>query len=123
MSIRKHQLCSTAGFMLHLREFNTLRLLMMMPFYMPFTSMAPGHLRPFELIKIAFSYPEKMPGKNTETTEKWTIENIRQRAQFASDWMAKYRIPATQIVVGEFGVDRRVSGAAAFLADAINSIQ
>ena len=73
----------------------------------------------FRANKERYSYPDRMPGGWDGPTEAWTLENVRGMVSPVLDWMERHEIPAWRIVASEFGVDRRVGGAQAYLADLI----
>ena len=73
----------------------------------------------YRINKQRFSYPDKMPVGESDETEAWTVENIRQDIQPVIEWAKRYQVPMSRIIAEEFGCDRRVSGAKDFLEDVL----
>ncbi len=69
----------------------------------------------FRVNKGRFSYPDKMPGDNAGKTKAWSRKTIEQKIQPVAEWAKRFNIPASGIIVEEFGCDRRVSGAQSYL--------
>jgi hypothetical protein len=59
-----------------------------------------------------FRFPDRMP-------EGWNAGDGAVRAARVRAWAARHGIPPSRIVVAEFGVDRRVGGAAGYLTETI----
>lgn len=64
-----------------------------------------------------YSYPDAMPKWWDGPTEKWTRATMLGRMRPVTEWMKRTGMPATQVLVGEFGCDRQVKGAREYLAD------
>lgn len=79
----------------------------------------PWNYTTFRINKGRFSYPDKMPMGWDGKTEAWTKADIEQRIQPVMDWAARCNVPTSRIIVEEFGCNRRVSGAKAYLEDLI----
>ena len=62
-----------------------------------------------------FSYPAAMP-------RGWSADTRAAAFRSVAAWAAQHSIPARRIVVSEFGVDRRVRGAQAWLEDIVAQI-
>lgn len=67
-----------------------------------------------------FAYPAKMPGPKPRQTVAWTKKDLRTRLKPLLKWTQENKIPANRILVGEFGCDRQVPGAQAYLADLVS---
>ena len=72
----------------------------------------------YRINKGRFSYPDKMPAGSDATTP-WTPADLRERFQPVIDWAKRHNVPASRIAAEEFGCDRRVLGAKAYLEDLI----
>ena len=77
----------------------------------------PWNFTTWRVNKERYSYPEKMPKWWDGPTEAWTKATLRERVGAVMEWQKRHRMPATRVVVGEFGCDRRVGGARQYLAD------
>lgn len=81
----------------------------------------------YRVNKGRFRYPDKMPTVNAtrdkDETEVWTAENIVSDLAPVAVWAREHNIPFNRIIAEEFGVDRRVPGATAFLSDTVNYIE
>jgi len=75
----------------------------------------------YRVNKERFSYPDKMPVDDSDKTQSWTLDALRECFQPAIDWAKRYNIPANRIAVGELGCDRRVSGAIQYIGDLIDA--
>jgi len=62
-----------------------------------------------------FAYPDRMP-------EGWSPDVRREALAGVAAWGAEHGIPASRIVAAEFGVDRRVEGAAGWLDDLLTDL-
>lgn len=80
---------------------------------------APWNFTTWRINKGRFSYPHRMPIGWSDQTQKWTLENLRDRVQSVVAWTKKFQIDPKRIMVGEFGCDRRVAGASQYLSDLI----
>jgi len=60
----------------------------------------------YRVNKGRFSYPDTMPGENSETTIQWTIAEIHRRLQPVIEWAQRYKIPISKIIVEELGCFR-----------------
>ncbi len=84
-----------------------------------FHSYAPWVFVTYRINKGRFSYPDKMPVAGSDKTEPWTQADIQKRIQPVIDWSKRLNVPASRIIAEEFGYDRRVAGAQAYLEDTI----
>lgn len=73
----------------------------------------------YRVNKERFSYPDKMPVAGSDATQSWTRADLKAHFQPVIDWAKRYDVPASRIVAEEFGCDRRVAGAKAYLEDLI----
>lgn len=76
--------------------------------------------------KNQFTYPGEVPLKledaadaNSQTMH-WNLHTLRQLLQPVLTWQKKYDIPASRILVGEFGCDRTSNGAEKYLSHLID---
>lgn len=76
----------------------------------------------FRANKGRYEYPNKMPKGWGGQTETWTKEDLVKRMVPAWDWAKKNQVPSKRIVVSEFGIDRRVTGAVDFLDDLVSNL-
>jgi hypothetical protein len=64
-----------------------------------------------------YCYPDSMPDDSTTATTSWSSEELQERMLPVHNWVRATSTPANRIIVGEFGCDRRVCGAQAYLED------
>ncbi|WP_027183210.1 glycoside hydrolase family 5 protein [Desulfovibrio inopinatus] len=79
----------------------------------------PWNYTTFRVNKGRFSYPEKMPTDSNGKIKAWDNSSIKQQIQPVIEWADRFAIPPSQIIVEEFGCDRRVHGAKSYLHDII----
>jgi len=72
----------------------------------------------FRVNKGRYAYPDRLPGPGG-TTVRWDKDSFRARVAPVASWAREHGVPQTRIVAAEFGVDRRVAGAASYLADLV----
>ncbi|MHC4642337.1 MAG: glycoside hydrolase family 5 protein [Planctomycetota bacterium] len=85
-----------------------------------FHSYGPWNYTTWRVNKERYSYPEKMPAGSNKNIVAWTIDDLRfHNVLPVAQWAKRHGIPASQIIVGEFGCDRRVDGAREYLRDLI----
>jgi endoglucanase len=70
----------------------------------------------FRVNRGRFAYPERMP-------PDWRPGSAEQRLDRVAAWARRHEVGPSRIVVGEFGVDRRVAGAPRFLEDAVQRLE
>jgi hypothetical protein len=75
----------------------------------------------FRVNQGRYRYPEAMPA-GADRTEAWSIQNLQDQMAAVQQWRQEHAVSARRIIVAEFGVDRRVGGAATFLRDTIAMI-
>lgn len=73
----------------------------------------------FRVNKGRFAYPDRMPTGEGDGTRVWTIQDLRERMAVVEEWACPNDVPREHIIASEFGVDRRVEGAAEYLGDII----
>jgi endoglucanase len=79
-------------------------------------NLGPWSFTTFRINNGRFAYPERMPAGRDQTAA-WTIENLGSIVKPVEAFAARHRIPAHRIIASEFLCDRRIAGAAAYLAD------
>lgn len=77
-----------------------------------------------------FTYPGNVPLKLEEAEEEgpcpnaisisWNSETLEQFLQPVLSWQKEYKIPASRVLVGEFGCDRTSKGAEKYLSNLID---
>lgn len=72
----------------------------------------------FRVNQGRYSYPDRLPGPGG-TTVRWDKDALRAKVAPVARWARQHGVPSARIVAAEFGVDRRVGGAAAYLADLV----
>ncbi len=80
----------------------------------------PWEYTAWRINKERFSYPDKMPKGSSKKTARWTQQNLLNHIQPVVKWAKKNQIETNRIVAGEFGCDRKVSGAKEYLSDLIS---
>ena len=70
----------------------------------------------FRINRGRFAYPERMPAD-------WKPGFAEERLDEVAAWARRHQVSPSRIVAGEFGVDRRVAGAAKFLEDAVARLE
>jgi hypothetical protein len=73
----------------------------------------------FRVNRGRYAYPDRMPGPDG-TTKRWDKDALRARVAPVVRWARQHGVANSRIVAAEFGVDRRVGGAAAYLADLVD---
>lgn len=79
----------------------------------------PWEFTSFRMNKNRFAYPDRLP--HGEQTVRRTAQDIEQRMQPVVEWAERNHIPSNRILLGEFGCDRRVTGAKEYLADVVSA--
>jgi endoglucanase len=79
----------------------------------------PWEYTTFRVNQRRYAYPDRLPGASG-ASEPWSKDRIRGRLAPVARWAQQHGVPRTRIVAAEFGVDRRVSGAAAYLEDLVS---
>jgi len=68
-----------------------------------------------------YAYPGRMPVGWHEGVESWPRDRISERLGTVDAWAERHGVPASRILLGEFGVARMTDGAALYLADVIDA--
>lgn len=83
----------------------------------------------FRMNRGRWQYPGPAPSHLSGDADKpgpvahWDINRLRKAmAQPVRDWQSRHKIPSNRIYIGEFGADRRVSGADRWLDDVLTII-
>jgi aryl-phospho-beta-D-glucosidase BglC (GH1 family) len=79
-------------------------------------NLGPWNYTTFRINKGQFAYPAKMPAGKSGTAV-WSISNLKAIVAPVEAFAARYQIPPQRIIASEFWCDRRVEGAAAYMAD------
>ena len=79
----------------------------------------PWEYTTFRVNQGRYAYPDRLPGASG-ASEPWSKDRIRGRIAPVARWAQQHGVPRTRIVAAEFGVDRRVNGAAAYLEDLVS---
>jgi len=79
-------------------------------------NLGPWKFTTFRVNNGRFAYPDRMPAKNNAVA-KWTIDNLKALVEPVEAFAARHQIPPNRIIASEFWCDRRIPGAAAYLAD------
>jgi hypothetical protein len=82
-------------------------------------NLGPWEFTTFRVNRGRFAYPERMPSRHREGAEPWTADTLRALVRPVLDFATRHGIAPQRIVASEFWCDRRVGGAAAYLADEI----
>jgi hypothetical protein len=72
----------------------------------------------FRVNQGRYAYPGRMPGPTGAATP-WSASTLRERLLPVVNWARAHALPAGSVVAAEFGVDRRVGGALAYLEDLV----
>jgi hypothetical protein len=65
-----------------------------------------------------WAYPDRLPGPGG-TAARWGADTLRSRVAPVARWAREHGVPPLRIVAAEYGVDRRVAGALAYLTDLV----
>jgi endoglucanase len=79
----------------------------------------PWEYTTFRVNKGRFAYPTRMPGGPPGPVGEWSRDTLRERVAPAVRWAARHGIPRQRVVAAEFGVSRRVEGAAEYMRDLV----
>ncbi|MEM1330676.1 MAG: cellulase family glycosylhydrolase [Planctomycetota bacterium] len=84
----------------------------------------PWRYTTFRVNKGRFAYPQVMPGGwgSSETLE-WQRDRIRETLAIVDQWATEHGLPSNRVIAAEFGVSRRVEGAAEYLTDVRAAIE
>ena len=67
-----------------------------------------------------YAYPDRVPTSWDGPTESWTRDRLAHEVLAVEAFAETYNLPANRIIAAEFWYDRRLEGAAAYLADLIH---
>lgn len=70
----------------------------------------------FRVNEGRYRYPDRMP-------DGWTVGSRREALAGVAAWAGQHRIDRRRIIASEFGCDRRVEGAAAYLDDLLTDLE
>jgi hypothetical protein len=82
----------------------------------------PWNYTTFRANRGRYAYPARMPSGWDGATSAWTAEELRARVQCVVEWQRTHKIPSRRVAALEFGVDRRVDGAQAYLQDLVATL-
>jgi hypothetical protein len=71
----------------------------------------------FRVNRGRFRYPDRMPAVREGETDSWEFAEFSNRMEPVVSWAKQHGVPPRRILAGEFGCDRRVAGAQAYLSD------
>ena len=66
-----------------------------------------------------YAYPDRVPVSRNGPTESWSVERLAREVRAVEEFAERHNIPAHRIIASEFWYDRRLDGAAAYLADLV----
>jgi hypothetical protein len=78
----------------------------------------PWEYTTFRVNQGRYAYPGRMPGPTGAAT-RWSANTMGERLLPVAKWARAHALPAGSVVAAEFGVDRRVEGARAYLEDLV----
>ena len=84
-----------------------------------FHNLGPWEFSTYRINRDRYAYPGRMPSQHRAGTEPWTLDTLRTLVRPVLDFATRHRIAPHRIVASEFLCDRRVPGAAAYMADEI----
>ena len=110
---------STAGSMHLPRHSIIIDPLMMIKVLYAFHNPGPWQMVTYRVNKGRYAYPDRVPKSWNGPTESWTIDRLAREMHAVQKFSEQYDIPAHRIIASEFWYDRRLEGAAAYMADLI----
>ncbi len=84
-----------------------------------FHNPGPWQMVTYRVNQGRYAYPDRVPKWWNGPTESWTIDRLAREMQAVQKFSERYNIPAHRIIASEFWYDRRLKGAAAYMADLI----
>ena len=84
-----------------------------------FHNPGPWQMTTYRVNQDRYAYPDRVPKSWNGPTESWTIEDLAREIQAVQEFSERYNVPANRIIASEFWYDRRIEGAAAYMADLI----
>ena len=85
-----------------------------------FHNPGPWQMCAYRANKGRYSYPDRVPGTWDGPGERWDRARLAEELAAVERWAARHGVAANRIVASEFWCDRRVEGAAAYMADLID---
>ena len=80
----------------------------------------PWQMTTYRVNQGRYAYPDRVPTSWDGPTESWTRDRLAQEVLAVEAFADTHNIPANRIIASEFWYDRRLEGAAAYLADLIH---
>ena len=84
-----------------------------------FHNPGPWQMVTYRVNQGRYAYPDRVPKSWNGPTESWTIDRLAQQMHAVQKFSEQYDIPPHRIIASEFWYDRRLEGAAAYMADLI----
>ena len=85
-----------------------------------FHNPGPWQMTTYRVNQGRYAYPDRVPKSWDGPAESWTRERLAQEVLAVEEFADTHNIPANRIIASEFWYDRRLEGAAAYLADLIH---
>ena len=85
-----------------------------------FHNPGPWQMTTYRVNQGRYAYPDRVPKSWDGPTESWTRDRLAQEVHAVEEFSKQYDIPASRVIASEFWYDRRIEGAAAYLADLIH---
>jgi aryl-phospho-beta-D-glucosidase BglC (GH1 family) len=82
-----------------------------------FHNLGPWMFAAYRINGGRYSYPDRMADRPGVATTRWTIGRLEQIVQPVAAFAARFGIASNRMIASEFWCDRRVGGAAAYIAD------
>ena len=84
-----------------------------------FHNPGPWQMTTYRVNQGRYAYPHRVPARDGPT-ESWTRDRLAREVLAVERFAKRHRIPASRIIASEFWYDRRLEGAAAYMADLIH---
>jgi hypothetical protein len=84
-----------------------------------FHNLGPWEFTTYRVNRDRFAYPARMPSRSRAGTTPWSLDTLRTKVRSVAEFARRHDIAPQRIIASEFWCDRRVAGAAAYLADEI----
>ncbi len=84
-----------------------------------FHNPGPWQMVTYRVNQGRYAYPDRVPKSWNGPTESWTIDRLAREMHAVQQFSEQYNIPPHRIIASEFWYDRRLEGAAAYMADLI----
>lgn len=85
-----------------------------------FHNPGPWQMTTYRVNQGRYAYPHRVPKSWDGPTESWTRDRLAQEVLAVEAFAKTYDVPANRIIASEFWYDRRIEGAAAYLADLVH---